>query len=257
MWPIAVDQMLHHDQLGFPWAMRIAGFVMLPLCAFVIATVRPPLPSPAQQQGAHGHAEAGHGGVKLGSGEKGKPKKDLSMLRKQPFILLATGLAIAKFGFFVPLFYISTYAVAIGMTPTLAFYLVSIVNGASLFGRVLPGIVADRFGHFNMLAASAFAACIITFCWTTATSAAGLMAILSLQLACATTLADPSSAATVVGAVMGSTSLASLFATPIAGELIKNGYIAPSCFAGAMLLVGGCSIAGSRFSQSRSLTARI
>jgi len=61
------------------------------------------------------------------------------------------------------------------MTPTLAFYLVSIVNGASLFGRILSGIVADRFGRFNMLAASAFAAGIITFCWTTATSAAGLV----------------------------------------------------------------------------------
>ncbi len=73
------------------------------------------------------------------------------------------------------MFYISTYAVAIGMTPTLAFYLVSIVNGASLFGRILSGIVADRFGRFNMLAASAFAAGIITFCWTTATSAAGLV----------------------------------------------------------------------------------
>ncbi|KAK1809630.1 hypothetical protein LTR12_016016 [Friedmanniomyces endolithicus] len=175
IWPIAFDQMLHHDQLGFPWAMRIAGFVMLPLCAFVIATVRPPLPSPAQQQGAQGHAEAGHGGLKLDSGEKEKPKKDLSMLRKPPFILLATGLAVATFRFFIPLFYISTYAVAIGMTPTLAFYLVSIVNDASLFGRILPGIVADRFGRFNMLAASAFAAGIITFCWTTATSAAGLV----------------------------------------------------------------------------------
>ncbi|KAK0363816.1 hypothetical protein LTR02_012533 [Friedmanniomyces endolithicus] len=92
IWPIAFEQMLHHDQLGFPWAMRIAGFVMLPLYAFVIATVRPPLPSPAQQQGAQGHAAAGHGGPKLDSGEKEKPKKDLSMLRKPPFILLATGL---------------------------------------------------------------------------------------------------------------------------------------------------------------------
>ncbi|TKA77005.1 hypothetical protein B0A55_01966 [Friedmanniomyces simplex] len=238
IWPIAFDQMLHHDGIGFPWAMRIAGFAMIPLVLFAIITVRPPLASSGLQQEAHGLAEAGHGREPISGGDNDIPKKDLSMLRKPPFILLASGLFIAMFGFFIPLFYVSTYAVSIGMTPTLAFYLVSIVNGASLFGRILPGIVADRFGRFNMLAVSAFVAGVITFCWTTATSVAGLVvwtlafgfssgAILSLQLACATSLADPSSAATVVGAVMGSTSLAALFATPIGGELIKHDYIAP------------------------------
>lgn len=101
------------------------------------------------------------------------------------------------------------------MSSSLAFYLVSIVNGASLLGRVLPGVVADRWGRFNLLVTSAFTAGIIVFCWTGATTVAGLVvwtaaygfasgAILSLQLACATTLADASSAGTAVGVVMGS-----------------------------------------------------
>lgn len=118
-------------------------------------------------------------------------------------------------GFFAPLFYVSTYAVSLGMSSSLAFYLVSIVNGASLLGRVLPGVVADRWGRFNLLVTSAFTAGIIVFCWTGATTVAGLVvwtaaygfasgAILSLQLACATTLADASSAGTAVGVVMGS-----------------------------------------------------
>jgi len=61
------------------------------------------------------------------------------------------------------------------MSSSLAFYLVSIINGASLFGRVLPGIVGDHLGRFNMLAFSMFVASIVAFCWTTATSVAGLI----------------------------------------------------------------------------------
>ncbi|KAK4950786.1 hypothetical protein LTR10_010779 [Elasticomyces elasticus] len=256
IWPIAFNEMLHHDDLGFPWSMRIAGFVMIPLCAFCVLTVRPPAP----KEKAHASAEAGQAGVDLNADVMAPPKKDLSALTKPPFLLLCAGL--------IPLFYVATYAVSIGFSTNLAFYLVSIVNGASLFGRILPGIVADRFGRFNMLAISMFAAAIVTFCWTAATSVAGLVvwtiafgftsgALLSLQFACSTTLAGSSSMATVIGTVMGATSIATLVSTPIAGELIKHGYIAPSMFCGAMLLVGGCLITLSRLAQSRSWTARI
>ena len=37
------------------------------------------------------------------------------------------------------------------MSEDLAQYLVSILNAASLFGRVLPGYVADKIGRFNTL----------------------------------------------------------------------------------------------------------
>ncbi|KAK3657996.1 hypothetical protein LTR22_009048 [Elasticomyces elasticus] len=265
IWPIAFNEMLHHDDLGFPWSMRIAGFVMIPLCAFCVLTVRPPAP----KEKAHASsAEAGQAGVALDADAMAPPNKDLSALTKAPFILLCAGLFVGMFGFFIPLFYVATYAVSIGFSTNLAFYLVSIVNGASLFGRILPGIVADRFGRFNMLAISMFAASIVAFCWTAATSVAGLVvwtlafgftsgALLSLQLACSTTLAGSSSMATVIGTVMGATSIATLVSTPIAGELIKHGYIAPSMFCGAMLMVGGCLITLSRLAQDRSWTARI
>lgn len=48
-----------------------------------------------------------------------------------------------------------------------------------------------------------------------------------------------------------------LFGTPIAGELVKDGYLGLSCFSGAMLLAGACLIAASRLQQNRSLKARI
>jgi len=213
IWPIVFDQLLHHDSISFPWAMRAAGFIMLPLCAICILTIRLPV-----VQRMTGPEELGDVST-FEEVKEDKKKKDLSVLRKPPFALLCLGEFVAVFGFFAPLFYVSTYAVGLGMSPSLAFYLVSIANGASSFGRILPGIVADRFGRFNMLVLSAFTAGLIAFCWTAATSVAGLIiwtaaygfasgAILSMQLACATTLVDEESAGAAIGTVMGSMSLA-------------------------------------------------
>lgn len=45
IWPIAFDRMLRQDDTGFPRAMRIASFVMIPSCVICILTIRPPVPS--------------------------------------------------------------------------------------------------------------------------------------------------------------------------------------------------------------------
>lgn len=213
IWPIVFDQLLHHDDVGFPWAMRIAGFIVIPICVVAILAVRVPKAAGQKDDDEKGQNE------EPSHEQKPKPKKDLSVLRKPPFVFLCIGEFFAIFGFFPPLFYVSTYAVSLGMSSSIAFYLVSILNAASLFGRILPGIVADRYGRFNLFTLSCLSAAAIVFCWTPATSVAGVVvwaiaygfasgAILSLQLACATTLVGDESAGAAVGAVMGSTSLA-------------------------------------------------
>lgn len=73
-WPIVFNQMLHHSSIGFPWAMRIAGFVMIPLLAFCLLTIREPI-----QKGNKSTDKDGKPAV--------KPKPDLSSLGKAPFIL--------------------------------------------------------------------------------------------------------------------------------------------------------------------------
>jgi hypothetical protein len=57
-------------------------------------------------------------------------------------------------GLFLPFTFIILEATAKGMGASLAGYLVSILNGASVFGRTLPAYFADRFiGRFNILIA--------------------------------------------------------------------------------------------------------
>ncbi|KAF2160387.1 hypothetical protein M409DRAFT_70538 [Zasmidium cellare ATCC 36951] len=240
IWPIALDQLLNKDGISFGWSLRIVGFTMIPLCAVVILCTQKPQ----------------------------KKKKDLSGLKHPSYILLCAGLAFSFFGFFSPLFFVTTYGVSLGISESTSFYLLSALNAASLFGRILPGIVADKLGPFNVLVCATFGSAIVTFCWTAATSLAGLIvwsiaygfisgAILSLQLVCATTLTTDESHGAGVGMVMASVSLTGLFGTPIAGELVKGGYLALSCFAAATLLVGGVLLGLARLAKDKRLLVKV
>lgn len=45
---------------------------------------------------------------------------------------------------YVPLFYIGDYALALGVEPSMATYVLAIMNCSSLLGRLPPSILADK-----------------------------------------------------------------------------------------------------------------
>jgi MFS family permease len=111
LWPIALDRMLNKDKISFGWTIRIVGFVMIPLLVLVFLFVRkPPIP------------KAEDSGPESGEKPKAKPKKDLTSLKQPPFILLCCGLALAYFGFFAPIFYVSIYATHLNFSENFAFF---------------------------------------------------------------------------------------------------------------------------------------
>jgi MFS family permease len=153
IWPIALGRLLR--QHGFDWTFRIAGFIMIPLCVISTIMIRMPV-------------------MKAGAGPP--PKPDLKLLFKNKiYLTFAVGGWFAYMGLFAGLFFIAAYAVHIGINQSLAFYLVSIVNAASLFGRVVPGFLADRWGPLNLFAISAVLSGIITACLTACTTTPGLI----------------------------------------------------------------------------------
>lgn len=93
-------------------------------------------------------------------------------------MVLSVGFAIATLGLFVPVFYVSSYAIDHGVSPQMPFYLLAALNGASLFGRVIPSYLADRYGHYNVAIIATLASAVAGFCWA-ATSLGGLV-VLSL-----------------------------------------------------------------------------
>lgn len=44
---------------------------------------------------------------------------------------------------YIPFFYIQSYALDLGVSTSMAFYLLSIMNASSLLGRLLPNWLAD------------------------------------------------------------------------------------------------------------------
>jgi MFS family permease len=56
-----------------------------------------------------------------------------------------------------------------------AFYLISAINASSFFGRILPGYLSDRYGHFNIYTLSVLTSGIIGFTWSAAYNLPGMV----------------------------------------------------------------------------------
>ncbi|GAB1311519.1 hypothetical protein MFIFM68171_01729 [Madurella fahalii] len=284
VWPVVLQKLLVEHRVGFAWSMRVVGFAMLPLLGVVCLTVVEPRTKPVTGECLSGRCDGSQGAApdtpipdngteeKMMSVEEvdarqqaKRPKTDFSVLRKRTYIFLCVGLAIAFLGWFTPIFYISAYAVARGQSSSTAFYLVAALNAASCFGRVVPGYLADKYGHYNLLTISALLSGAVGFAWTAAVSLAGLVAwalaygfvsgaVISLQAACAGKVASHQSQGTAVGFLMACVSVSALIGTPISGQILSHsGYLALSIWTGTTLAVGAAVVGTARLSESKSV----
>ena len=171
IWPIVIDRLLNNTNLGFPWTMRILGFIMIPLMIFSCAAAKSPSrTSTPLETGAQEEKKFD------GEDKAAERRAAVKMLLKQPALqLTCLAMFMVYFGLFAPIFYLPSFAAEVGFSTTLAFYTASIVNGASFLGRILPGFVADRYGKFNCCIIATISSSVVILCWTKATSVAGLV----------------------------------------------------------------------------------
>ncbi|CAI7609342.1 unnamed protein product [Penicillium glandicola] len=262
IWPIAIDRLINNPNIGFPWTMRIVAFIMIPCFIFTCTVAKSPDTSTTDVESRE---------ITTEQKDKSLSHKEeaLALFRKPSLQLLSLAMFITYFGMFSPFFYTTSYAVEKGFSTSLAFYTVSIVNGASFFGRILPGIIADKCGKFNCCIIATISAGIIALCWTKVTSVPGLViwsaaygfasgGILSLQQACAAQVATTTTLGLAIGTVSGSTALSAMANVPISGALVeKYGYLSLSIFSGTSLLLGGTLLIAARLVQNRQLRAII
>jgi len=118
--PIVFRQL--QPKIGFPWATRVLGFISLGTCAFSVSVMR----------------------------VRRMPKQRRSLIeptafREAPYGLFCIAMFFSYVGFFGPIFYLSSYAIDMrAMNDDLAFYLLAILNAASIPGRILPGLLSRR-----------------------------------------------------------------------------------------------------------------
>ncbi len=149
--PIALAKMLNGSSLGFGWSVRVIGFLISPpmLWSCIVITARLP---PRKTNFWIGAAF-----------------KDVR------FILLMVATFFMFVGLFTPIYFLPTYAVSRGMSATLAGYMLAILNAASTFGRIIPGILADKYGRLNMLALGGVVTGIVIFTMNSVVSNAALV----------------------------------------------------------------------------------
>lgn len=136
IFPIMLENLA--PKIGFAWATRAIGLVTLVLLLLGCLLVR------------------GRDVRQSDSKEKQNPTiktllPDLTILRNPLLSLTTAGVFLIEWGFFIPLEYITSYALANGISPRLAYLMVVFLNAGSFPGRWIPGILADRIGRFHML----------------------------------------------------------------------------------------------------------
>jgi len=229
IFPIAVSNMLNSSSLGFGWTVRIIGFMMTPLLIFSCLAIKARAP----------------------------PRYTSFWLpeifKNRDFLVLVASSFFIFMGQYTPIFYLPTYAKSRGMSATLAGYLPAILNASSTFGRIFPGIAADKVGRINIFAAAGLASSIIIFFMNSARSNTALIvysaffgfwsgAIISgASTVLSVCTHDLQKIGTYMGMGLFISSFGTLIGPPVNGALVKNygGFFQVAMFSGATTVLGG------------------
>ena len=150
VFPIILNRLLYYHHLSFGWTVRACALIVLVLLGFAVLVMKPRLP-PTEKA------------------------FDFGLMKRPIYILTVAGIWFMNWGMYVPFFYIPSFAIKVGMSPTLAPYMVALLNGTSFFGRILAGMLADKLGTYNMMASVAIVSAILNFCWPAIHTSAGII----------------------------------------------------------------------------------
>ncbi|PQE02909.1 MFS monocarboxylate transporter protein [Rutstroemia sp. NJR-2017a BVV2] len=234
-------------KIGFPWATRVIAFIGLGTLIISILVMRTRVPHP----------------------KKSRSLVDMSAFKSGPFILFSIGLFLAFMGLYIPFFYIIVYAQnKIHLDGNLSFYLLSVLNGASVFGRIVPGLLADKFGSLNVLISCSLGAAIVGYCWLAVHNLGGIVvfcifygflsgAVVSLP---STVVASLVPELRLMGTWMGMcfcfAGLGFLIGNPIAGAIINietNDFTGGLVFAATTVIAGSIAFIGVRILKMKTL----
>lgn len=237
--PIMVNKLI--PQVGFGWAIRIVAFLQLGLLVVANLTVRsriPPNPFPLNAN------------------------KFFSPLKEKTFILLITASFVYYLGLLLPINYIQFQAIQYGMNPSLAIYIIPILNIGSIIGRILPTFIADKIGRFNTNLFMAFMTAILVLAlWLPATGDAPLIvfailygtasgAFVALIPAMIAQISDISEIGHRTGFGFAILSIPALVSNPIGGAILSANhgeFRGMQIYVGIMLFAGSCLFLVTRY----------
>ncbi|KAJ7123542.1 MFS general substrate transporter [Mycena epipterygia] len=235
IFPIIIRQLI--TRIGFPWAMRTVGFILTFFLVISNMCISRRL-SPGKPTG----------GV-LG----------LHILRDRAFAVLCSCAFVVFLGLFTMLTYISSSAIAFGISPNFAFYLVAVVNFSSGVGRIGTGMLGDRFGSMNTMILMTALTGVTTFAWPFCRTVPTITVISILYGFCSGTwlvligstigqMGGMDGIGHRIGMLNTIAGLSTVCGPPISGLFVNTelGYTAVGYFAGSALLVATALMLVSR-----------
>ncbi|KAK7039102.1 hypothetical protein VNI00_010282 [Paramarasmius palmivorus] len=244
--PIAARRLI--PQVGFPWTMRIIGFILLFVLLVPNLTLDRRLP-PARVTGG---------------------LLNLKAFKSPPLAVYSFAIWVSFLGLSTVLTYIDIGAVKHGISPDFSFYLVSITNAASGFGRISSGIVMDRLGPINYFVPMSFIAAVLTYAWPFARNIGSLVVVSIVYGFCSGAfvssflmpvyeMGETSDIGRRTGMVMSIASIGALVGSPISGAISQSagGFEAVGYYAGTMILFAAFLMAVTKYLVLRSLKGKL
>ncbi|KAL5422537.1 hypothetical protein PMIN07_012457 [Paraphaeosphaeria minitans] len=225
VYPIVFYKLL--PQIGFAWTTRVIGFIILATMLIPNAVMRVRV-LPA----------------------KSRSLVDVSAFRIPAYSLMVTGFFVGFMGLYMPFFYAQLYAITDRITdPDLGFYLLAIMNSASVFGRIVPNYVADRLGPFNVVIPCTVVSAVLCCCFIAAHTAPGIVVLMALYgffsgtfvslpptIIVHLSLTERGKIGTRMGQSFGVIAVGLLIGTPIGGAILdRSGFWAVWVYGAVML----------------------
>jgi MFS family permease len=211
IYPLMFARLVH--QIGFAWTMRC--FALLSTCCLVAGIILLK--------------------TRLPQNSSARLAVDWRGFQDPRFVLTMAAIFILDWAVQVPPAYITTYATSNNL-PSISPHILAILNATSVFGRGLPGPIADRIGRFNaMIICSAMCTISLFGLWLRlGSSTAELVAFAiiygffsgpaySLTPVCVSQLCRTEDYASRYGTAYGVVSLATLAGVPLSGMILGAG----------------------------------
>ncbi|KAF8624652.1 hypothetical protein AX17_006983 [Amanita inopinata Kibby_2008] len=238
--PIMLNQ-LFHGRAGFRNGVRASAALNFGLLIIAMFLMKPRLP-PKKLEG-------------------NLLRSFSTFLREPAYVFTTLGTVFAISGIYFPIFFLQLNAIQQGLNATLAFYTITILNGASTFGRVAPNLIVHRCGVFNAIILCTGGCVIMIFSVLAVKSAAGIIlfsilygfftgAYIGLLAPMLSSLAKTDAE---IGARMGIcftfTGIGGLIGNPIAGALLGPSFVwwRPILFAGLCVVCASLCFSSARF----------
>lgn len=217
-----------YTNVGFVWAIRILGFFCLACNGIAILLCRSRICQESDTVTPKNLLWTNLMQI--------KDQFEFSALLDPKYSFCIVGTFFTEISLLSMLTYLATYAIAQGMSESQSYVLLTVFNTTGVLGRLVPGILSDKFGHFNIMIAMLIGFTLsMLILWLPFGSNIGALyafaaisgffssSILSLTPVCLGSITPVQKFGQRYGLLYFFVSLGNLFGIPVSAAIIGNG----------------------------------